>query len=147
VRWLSVILQRSPNCSIRLDEDHRGVAAAAIELMWPMRHDDRAGVFPPGAAGTIVHHEASAHREGDLDRVLSVPTREPGIAADPETAAAPQKHTTDTDDRPRAPRRGHGLAPRARHKSAVSFKPAPESLCTILHTNQAGSPLNLRSLP
>ena len=95
-----------------LDEDRGDVAAAAVEAMAAVRRHDRAAMLPPALA-VVVHSKAAAHRERDLDRVVGMLLRAPGLAADPEAAAAPEQDAADADHRSRARRRDGGS--RVRH--------------------------------
>ena len=80
----------------------RNAAAAAIELMGSMRHDDGTLMLTP-PAGAVRHEEARIHGQRDLNRVMRVGLDTTRVAADPEAATAPEQHTADARDR--APRR------------------------------------------
>lgn len=68
-----------------LYEQHGHCMAAAIELMAPMRHHDRDAARGVFGVVLAVHQETARHRQGDLDRVMGMHLRAPGIAADPRS--------------------------------------------------------------
>ena len=137
--------QRAALRGLRLDEDRRHVAAAAVELVTPVRHHDGAAALAPAAALVVVHQEAAAHRQRDLDRMVRVLLREARLAADPQAATVPQDHPANADDGPRGSERTRRRCRCVRagrdhggDRLAVSFKLQARRLCRIRSHEPAG---------